>query len=136
MENDHETVAHPHTTYFRWLGRPYYLALQTAGASHGSSPQAIQVTQVMTDLARHDLRSGRVRVHFLLRYSWDYPVRSGNNPGIQREQSVAGNARRSGARVLSDLSTPWSINAETTRRAWRSPVPTMAGTSPRGSSPR
>lgn len=66
MENDHETVAHPHTTYFRWLGRPYYLALQTAAASHGSSPQAIQVTQVMTDLPRCDLRIGRVRVRYFL----------------------------------------------------------------------
>ena len=55
--------------YFRWLGRPYWLAPQTAAASHGSSPQAIQVTQVMTDLARRDLRTGRVRVHYFLRYS-------------------------------------------------------------------
>ena len=52
--------------YFRWLGRPYYLALQTAAASHGSSPQAIQVTQVMTDLPRCDLRIGRVRVRYFL----------------------------------------------------------------------
>ena len=52
--------------YFRWLGRPYYLALQTAAASHGSSPQAIQVAQVMTDLPLRDLRIGRVRVHFFL----------------------------------------------------------------------
>ena len=66
MENDHETVAHPHTTYCRWLGHPYYLALQTAAASHGSSQQAIQVTHVMTDLPRRDFRSGRVRVHFFL----------------------------------------------------------------------
>ena len=35
-----------------------------------------------------------------------YPALSGNNPGIQREASAAGNARRNGARVLSDTSTP------------------------------
>jgi len=66
MENDHETVAHSRTTYFRWLGRPYYRALQTAAASHGSSQQAIQIAQAMTDLPRRDLRIGRVRVHFFL----------------------------------------------------------------------
>ena len=31
---------------------------------------------------------------------------SGNNPGIHREASVAGKARRSGARVLSEVTTP------------------------------
>jgi hypothetical protein len=65
-----------------------------------------------------------------------YPVRSGKSPGIQRDASVAGKARRSGARLLSDSSTPRSISAETTRRAWRSPVPMMPAASPRGSSPR
>ena len=40
MENDHETVAHSRTTYFRWLGRPYYWALQTAAASHGACCRA------------------------------------------------------------------------------------------------
>ena len=35
--------------YFNWLGRPYYLALQSAASSFGSNPQALQVTQVMTD---------------------------------------------------------------------------------------
>ena len=65
---DHQVMGGPPVewwldAYFRWLGRPYYLALQTAAASHGSSPQAIQVTQVMTDVPRRDLRSGRIRVH-------------------------------------------------------------------------
>lgn len=69
---DHQVMGGPPVewwldAYFRWLGRPYYLALQTAAASHGSSPQAIQVTQVMTDLPRRDLRIGRVRVHFFVK---------------------------------------------------------------------
>jgi hypothetical protein len=55
----------------------------------------------------------------------DDQARSGNNPGIQREAKVAGNASRKGARLLWDISTPCSVSAETTRRAWRSPVPTM-----------
>jgi hypothetical protein len=33
-------------------------------------------------------------------------VFSGNSPGIQRAASAAGKARRSGARVLSDVTTP------------------------------
>ncbi len=61
---------------------------------------------------------------------------SGNKPGIQREARVAGKARRKAARGLSEISTPWSSNAETTRRACRSPVPTTPGASERGSSPR
>ncbi|MCL4786918.1 MAG: hypothetical protein KJ070_09025, partial [Verrucomicrobia bacterium] len=32
--------------YFNWLGRPYYLALQSAAGTFGSNPQALQVTQV------------------------------------------------------------------------------------------
>lgn len=35
-----------------------------------------------------------------------YPVFSGKSPGIQRDAKVAGNARRSGARVLSEATTP------------------------------
>ena len=43
--------------YFRWLGRPYYLALQSAAAIHGSAPQAIQETQVMTDRPRREVNN-------------------------------------------------------------------------------
>ena len=67
---------------------------------------------------------------------FSYTALSGNSPGIQRAARAAGNARRSGARLLSETSTPWLESAETTRRAWRSPVPAMAAASPRGSSPR
>jgi hypothetical protein len=63
-------------------------------------------------------------------------VRSGNRPGIQRDARVAGKTRRNGARGLSEASTPRSISADTTRRAWRSTTPAAAATSPRGSSPR
>jgi hypothetical protein len=60
-----------------------------------------------------------------------YSTFSGNNPGIQREARVAGKVRRSGARVDSEVSTPFSVRLETMRPACRSPVPTSAGTSPR-----
>lgn len=61
---------------------------------------------------------------------------SGNSPGIQREASSAGKAMCNAPRVLSEVSTPRSIRAETTRLAWRSLVPRRPATSPRGSSPR
>src|SRR5271157_3619441 len=61
---------------------------------------------------------------------------SGNNPGIQREARAAGKARRRGARELSDTKTSLFRRADTTRRAWRSPVPATVPASPRGSSPR
>lgn len=50
--------------YFRWLGRPYYLALLSAAAEYGAAPQALQVVQVITDKPRRPLRLGRVRVEF------------------------------------------------------------------------
>ena len=49
-------------------------------------------------------------------------------------QGAAEHARM--ARELDDYSTPDFLSAEITCRACRSPVPTMPGTSPRGSSPR
>lgn len=45
------------------------------------------------------------------------PTFSGNNPGIHRDASVAGNVSRSVARGLSDSSTPHSSKAATMRRA-------------------
>jgi len=53
--------------YFKWLGRPYYLALQSAAATYGSAPQALQVTQVMTDEPRREITVGRLRVRFFVK---------------------------------------------------------------------
>ena len=53
--------------YFRWLRRPYYLALASAAAEYGASPQAIQLVQVMTDRPRRPLALGRVRVRFYVK---------------------------------------------------------------------
>jgi hypothetical protein len=53
--------------YFGWLGRPYYLALQSAAATYGSEPQALQITQVMTDSPRREIKIGRQRVHFFVK---------------------------------------------------------------------
>jgi predicted transcriptional regulator of viral defense system len=53
--------------YFQWLGRPYYLALQSAAAAYGSSAQAPQVTQVMTDRPRKEVEIGRIRVRFFVK---------------------------------------------------------------------
>ncbi len=53
--------------YFNWLGRPYYLALQSAASSFGSNPQAAQVTQVMTDRANRAIKVGRLQVRFFVK---------------------------------------------------------------------
>jgi hypothetical protein len=53
--------------YFRWLGHPYYLALQSAAGAYGSNPQALQVTQVITDNARREVEVGRLRVRFFVK---------------------------------------------------------------------
>ena len=53
--------------YFDWLGRPYYLALQSAASSYGSNPQALQVTQVMTDRPCRAIKVGRIQVRFFVK---------------------------------------------------------------------
>jgi hypothetical protein len=54
--------------YFNWLGRPYYVALQSAAGLHGSNPQALQMTQVMTDRPRREITVGRIRVGFFVKH--------------------------------------------------------------------
>jgi hypothetical protein len=53
--------------YFTWLGHPYYLALQTAASAFGSNPQALQVTQVMTDRPCRTIKLGRILVRFFVK---------------------------------------------------------------------
>jgi hypothetical protein len=53
--------------YFNWLGRPYYLALQSAASSFGSNPQALQVTQVMTNRPCRTIKVGRIQVRFFVK---------------------------------------------------------------------
>lgn len=53
--------------YFKWLGHPYYLALQSAAATYGATPQALQVTHVMTDVPRRPVTVGRLQVRFFVK---------------------------------------------------------------------
>lgn len=53
--------------YFNWLGRAYYLALQSAASVFGSNPQALQVTQVMTDKALRPITVGRMQLRFFVK---------------------------------------------------------------------
>lgn len=53
--------------YFEWLGHPYYLGLQSAAETYGSAPQALQVTQVMTDRPRREIQVGRIRLQFFVK---------------------------------------------------------------------
>ena len=53
--------------YFAWLKHPYYLALQSAASALGSSPQSIQVTQVMTDTPRKPIELGRLKIIFFVK---------------------------------------------------------------------
>jgi hypothetical protein len=53
--------------YFAWLHHPYYLALQSAAGAHGSNPQAIQVTQVITDTPRRPIELGRLKIAFFVK---------------------------------------------------------------------
>jgi len=53
--------------YFTWRGRPYYLALQSAAGGFGSNPQALQVTQVMTDRPCRAVKVGRLQIRFFVK---------------------------------------------------------------------
>jgi len=53
--------------YMLWLGHPYYLGLQSAAMTFGSSQQAIQETQVMTDIPRREIIIGRIRIRFFMK---------------------------------------------------------------------
>jgi hypothetical protein len=69
---EHRSMGAPPATwwlqdYFTWLGRPYYLALQSAAGSFGSNPQALQVTQVMTDRPCRPIKVGRIQVKFFVK---------------------------------------------------------------------
>jgi hypothetical protein len=52
---------------FNWLGRPYYLALQSAASEFDSNPHALQVVQVMTDRPFRAIKVGRVQVRFFVK---------------------------------------------------------------------
>lgn len=50
--------------YLRWLKCPYYVGLLTAASIYGSSPQALQETQVIVGTSMRTLSVGRIRVRF------------------------------------------------------------------------
>jgi hypothetical protein len=69
---EHRTMGAPPAIWwlqdlFSWLGRPYYMALQSAAGEFGSNPQALQVSQVMTDRPLRAIKVGRVRVQFFVK---------------------------------------------------------------------
>lgn len=69
---EHRSMGAPPPTwwlqdYFNWLGRPYYLALQSAASTFGSNPQALQVTQVMTDKPFRPIKVGRTQLRFFVK---------------------------------------------------------------------
>lgn len=55
--------------YMRWLKHPYYLSLLSAATIYGSSQQAVQQTQVITDISRRDITVGRILIKFFMKTS-------------------------------------------------------------------
>lgn len=53
--------------YFRRRGRPYYLGLLSAAALHGSSSQAVQVTQILTTKPTQSMDVGRLHIDFYVK---------------------------------------------------------------------
>jgi len=54
-------------SYFRLRGRPYYVGLLSAAALHGSSSQAVQVTQILTTEPTRPMDLGRLHVDFYVK---------------------------------------------------------------------
>lgn len=85
---EHRSMGAPPATwwlqdYFKWLERPYYLALQSAASSFGSNPQALQITQVMTNLPCRKIKVGRIQVQFFVKRGIE------RTPTQQPERAVA-----------------------------------------------
>lgn len=53
--------------FFRLRNEPYYVGLLSAAALHGSSAQAVQVTQVLVTRPARAFVLGRVRLHFFVK---------------------------------------------------------------------
>lgn len=53
--------------YFRLRGQPYYIGLLSAAALHGSSSQALQVTQILTSKPTRPMDVGRLHVDFYVK---------------------------------------------------------------------
>ncbi|MBU1776194.1 MAG: type IV toxin-antitoxin system AbiEi family antitoxin [Gammaproteobacteria bacterium] len=60
--------------YFKWLGQPYYLALLSAAATYGSSHQAVQETEIITQVPRRVMIIGRRRLRFFVKSSIDKTI--------------------------------------------------------------
>lgn len=56
--------------YMRFCKQPYYVGLLSAAERHGSSSQALQVVQVVTDRPTRDIELGGLRVEFFVKKSW------------------------------------------------------------------
>lgn len=54
-------------TYCQFQQQPYYLGLLSAAAAHGVTPQAVQVTQVITDRPTRSIVLGRLRIEFFVK---------------------------------------------------------------------
>lgn len=85
---EHRSLGAPPVTwwlqdYFDWLEHPYYVALQSAASVHGSNPQALQVTQVMTDRPLRPIKVGRLQVRFFVKRT------AGNTPTQPLAQAAA-----------------------------------------------
>ena len=50
-----------------YMEQPYYVGLLTAAAQHGASHQAAQVFQVVTDRPTRPMKTGRIRIEFLMK---------------------------------------------------------------------
>lgn len=53
--------------FFKATKQSYYVGLLSAAALHGSSPQAIQVTQIVVEERRRPIRVGHLRLKFTLK---------------------------------------------------------------------
>jgi len=60
--------------YFKWLGQPYYLALLSAAAKYGSSHQAVQETEIITQVPRRVMIIGRRRLRFFVKSTIDKTI--------------------------------------------------------------
>lgn len=89
--------------WFQHLGSPYYVGLLSAAAEYGSSHQAIQVTQVITDKSLREITVGRIRIQFF----------------VKKQAKTTPTAQLPNAYAPLKISTPETTALDLIRYAWR-----------------
>lgn len=104
--------------YMRLRRQSYYVGLLSAAELHGSSQQAVQVVQVLTNKVTRPICTGRLRIEFHVKKTVDLTP-SGQPPGMHAPSpSARRRRRRSTSSSTATASAAWRVRPKSSP-AWR-----------------